>query len=71
MCKVIILLDFGSLFKEPQIYEGFCWELLWQISTQLKDHPREAGARGIVFYPRGNIVESFAWGLGNKTNNEE
>ena len=31
----------------------------------------EAGARGIVFDPGGNIVDSFAWGLGKKTNNEE
>ena len=25
---------------------------------------------GIIFDPRGNIVSSFAWGLGRKTNNE-
>ena len=30
----------------------------------------EVGAGGIIFYPRGNTVDSFAWGLGNKTNNE-
>ena len=30
----------------------------------------EVGVGGIIFYPRGNTVDSFAWGLGNKTNNE-
>ena len=28
------------------------------------------GAHGIIFDPRGNIVSSYAWGLGRKTNNE-
>ena len=30
----------------------------------------EVGAGMIIFYPIGNTVDSFAWGLGNKTNNE-
>ena len=29
-----------------------------------------AGAGGIIFDPGGNIVSSYAWGLGLKTNNE-
>ena len=30
----------------------------------------EEGVRWIIFNPRQNIVESFAWGLGTKMNNE-
>ena len=30
----------------------------------------EVGTSGITFYPRENIIDSLAWGLGNKTNNE-
>ena len=30
----------------------------------------EAGAGGIIFDPKGNMVKSFAWGLGTRTNNE-
>ena len=29
-----------------------------------------AGAGGILLDPGGNIEQSFAWGLGNRTNNE-
>lgn len=29
-----------------------------------------AGEGGIIFYRRGKTVASFAWGLGEKTNNE-
>ena len=29
-----------------------------------------AGAGGVLLDPGGNIEHSFAWGLGNKTNNE-
>ena len=30
----------------------------------------EVGVGGIIFDPGGNIVSSYAWGLGYKTNNE-
>ena len=26
---------------------------------------------GIIFDPRGNIMETYAWGIGRKTNNED
>ena len=31
----------------------------------------EEGAGGIIFDPEGNIVLTYAWGLGRKTNNED
>ena len=36
----------------------------------MNTYPKEAGAGGIIFHPGGNIVSSYAWGLGQKTNNE-
>ena len=30
----------------------------------------EAGANGIIFDPRGNKVLTYAWGLGQNTNNK-
>ena len=35
-----------------------------------RGNPREAGARGVILDPRGQMIKTFAWGLGNKTNNE-
>ena len=35
-----------------------------------KGNPREARVGGIIFDPGQNIVTTFAWGIGRKTNNE-
>ena len=32
--------------------------------------PREVGAGGIIFDPRGKTMSSYVWGLGRKINNE-
>ena len=37
----------------------------------MKGNPREAGAGGVIFDPEGKIVSSYAWVLGQKTNNKE
>ena len=35
-----------------------------------KGNPKEEGVGGIIFDPGGNIVNSFSWGIGHKSNNE-
>ena len=41
--------------------------ILWRC---LQRNQGEAGAGGSIFNPRGQTIKYFAWGLGNKTNNE-
>ena len=38
--------------------------------TKLDLKAGEAGGGGIIPDPGGNIIDSFAWGLGKKSNNE-
>ena len=40
------------------------------LRRSFKREPGEAGAGGIIYDLGGKIVESFAWGLGTKSNNE-
>ena len=35
-----------------------------------KGNPGVAGAGGILLDPRGHVEQTFAWGLGHRTNNE-
>ena len=35
-----------------------------------KGNPEVAGVGGILLDPRGQIEQTFAWGLGHRTNNE-
>ena len=55
--------DFKAWLRERNSYAFFFY-------GASKGNPRVAGAGGILLDPRGHVEQTFAWGLGYRTNNE-
>ena len=58
-------------------YDDLSWWIKDQKSFTLffdgasKGNPGKEGVGGLILNPRGQIINSFSWGLGSKTNNED
>ena len=61
--KKILYDDLSRWIKDQNSYSLF-------FDGASKGNPGKASAEGLIMNPRGQIINSFSWGLGSKTNNE-